>query len=135
MVGWFTLCCNFQRGGPAIFGLWQDEICSVWGKYGRGQDLLVCPILLLTLPFSGRSPDMTEILLTGLLSTNSINMWFHFPRKLTASNYFKNSIIVSNGLDPDQAQHHLVLLGLIWVQLTVCQGTSRQTVKIIPFIL
>ena len=32
----------------------------------------VYPILLFSLPLSGRSPDMTEILLTGTLSLNSI---------------------------------------------------------------
>ena len=50
---------------------------------------------------------MTEILLAGPLNTNSNNNQTLSP-KLTASNYFQNSIIVSNGLDPDQAQHHLV---------------------------
>ena len=33
----------------------------------------IYPILLFSLPLSGRSPDMTEILLTGTLSLNSIN--------------------------------------------------------------
>ena len=33
----------------------------------------VYPILLFSLPLSGRSPDMTEILLTRTLSLNSIN--------------------------------------------------------------
>ena len=35
-----------------------------------GLGLLVYHILLFSLPLSGRSPDMTEILLTGTLSFN-----------------------------------------------------------------
>ena len=38
-----------------------------------GWALLVYPILVFSLPLSGRSLDMTEILLTGTLSLSSIN--------------------------------------------------------------
>ena len=37
------------------------------------QGLLVYPIFLFALPLSGRSPDMTEILLTGTLSLSLIS--------------------------------------------------------------
>ena len=37
-------------------------------------DLFTNPILLFYLPLSERHPDMTEILLTGTLSLNSINL-------------------------------------------------------------
>ena len=41
---------------------------------GRNWVLLVYPFLLFSLTFSGRSRDMTEILLTGTLNLNSINI-------------------------------------------------------------
>ena len=38
-------------------------------------------------------------------------------------NFIKKILRVSNGLDPDQAQH---FVGLIWVQ-TVCKGYQQMT--------
>ena len=48
---------------------------NLGGELGR----LVYPIPLFSLPISGRSPDMIEILLTGTLNLNVINWWKTCP--------------------------------------------------------
>ena len=70
--------CDWRIKGNPVNELWvvysllhlserrpcqQDEIRFTWGKFGWG---------LLSFFFSLRSPDMTEILLTGTLSLNSL---------------------------------------------------------------
>ena len=49
------------------------KFASLAAKICLGQSILVGPILLFFLPASRRGPDMTGILLTGMLSLNSIN--------------------------------------------------------------
>ena len=44
-----------------------------------------------------------------------------FSKSTFSNNSFRNTIRVSNSLDPDQARCSVVLLGLIWVQI-VCIG-------------
>ena len=67
------LCC-FQRDllvGSMKFASFETNLGGGWG-------LLVYPILLFSLPLSGRSPDMTEILLTGTQRIKTYRM----PTKL-----------------------------------------------------
>ena len=49
------------------------KFASLEANLDGDPDLFAYPILLLSLPVSWRSPDMTEILLTGTFSLNSIN--------------------------------------------------------------
>ena len=75
---------------PVIWPVDRMKYALLKANLGGGQGLLVYPILLSFLPLSGRGPDMTEILLTGTLSINSIN--------LTRNNYgwiFNQSINIS----------------------------------------
>ena len=53
----------------AYMACWQDEICFIEAYLGGVSE----PFSLSHFPLSGRIPDMTEILLTGTLSFNSIN--------------------------------------------------------------
>ena len=46
-----------------------------------------------------------------------------FSKSTPSKNSFRNTIRVSNNLDPDQARH---FSGLIWVQ-TVCKGYQQMT--------
>ena len=49
------------------------KFASLAANLSLGQGLLVYPILLFFLPPSRRSPDMTEIFLSGMLNHNSTN--------------------------------------------------------------
>ena len=53
------------------------NFASLEANLGWGKGLLVYPILLFSLPLSGRSSGMTEILLTGTLSLNPIKRGIH----------------------------------------------------------
>ena len=53
----------------------------------------------------------------------SFDLCWIFLNQPFSKNSFRNTIRVSNSLDPDQARH---LSGLIWVQ-TVCKGYQRTT--------
>ena len=59
-----ALCCSLQRDGTVIFGLLAGLMLHM-ANLGGGQGLLVYAILILSLLPSGRSPNMTEIMLTG----------------------------------------------------------------------
>ena len=48
------------------------KFASLEANLGVGPGLLVYPNFLFSLPLSGRSPDVTEIMLTGTFSLNSI---------------------------------------------------------------
>ena len=52
---------------------WHDKFVTLEANLNGSRGLLVYPIPLFSLPFSGRSPesDITEILLTGTLNLNS----------------------------------------------------------------
>ena len=78
------LGCMGGRVVRSLLQLSERWPCHIWhvdrmkGKFAWGWGVLVYPILLCYLPLSGRSPAMTEILLTGTLSLNSmksINIW------------------------------------------------------------
>ena len=60
-----------------LLAIWSCHIWLVRIKFAAnlslGQGLLVYLILLFFLPPSRRSPDMTGILLTGMLNLNSTN--------------------------------------------------------------
>ena len=60
------MACHFGLVGRMI-------LASLEANLGGGWGLFVYPILLFSLLLSGRSPNMTEILLTGTLSLNSIS--------------------------------------------------------------
>ena len=60
----------FREMALSCLACWQDAICFTRGKFWWKSGLLVYPILLFSLPLFGRSPDMTEILLTETLSLN-----------------------------------------------------------------
>ena len=47
------------------------NFASLGANLRLGQGLIVYPILLFFLPFSRRSPDMTGIVLTGMLNLHS----------------------------------------------------------------
>ena len=68
---------NFHPCGamPSLLHLSERSPCHIWlgrmsfatleAKLDGCRGLLFCPILLFSLPHSGRRPDMAEILLTG----------------------------------------------------------------------
>ena len=116
---------KYTKGGRGVHSLLQLSVrwpCHIWlvGRiklaslkaiFGWGWGLLVYPILLFSLPLSGRCPDMTEILLTWTLSLNqSINAEYfyvlHFSPVfiLLTCNSCKHvlSIREESSVDPDQ---------------------------------
>ena len=56
-----------------IWLVFRIELAPLEANLSMGQGLLVYPILLFFLPPSRRSPDMTGVLLTGMLNINSTN--------------------------------------------------------------
>ena len=60
--------CHVWLVGRMKFALLEANLC-------KGPGLLVYPILLFSLPLSGGTVDMTEILLTGILSLNSVKLY------------------------------------------------------------
>ena len=77
-LGWYPY------GGLLSTAAFREMPCHIWlvdrmkfasleTNLGEGWGLLVYPNLPFCLPLSGRSPDITEMLLTGSLSLNSIN--------------------------------------------------------------
>ena len=77
VVGWCALCCIFQRDDPGIFVLMTGchllHLRQMFGGAFKSISFFFFP-----LPVSGRSPDMTEILLTGTLSLNSSKFYVLF---------------------------------------------------------
>ena len=73
------LCHSFQRNGPSIWHVGRMRFVShetnLVFLVGGGGGHLVYHILLSILPSPVRSPDMTEILFTGILSLNLINQF------------------------------------------------------------
>ena len=59
---------RFREMTLSYFDCWQDEFASLDANFGGGLGLLVYPILIFSRHLSGRSPDMTEILLTGTIN-------------------------------------------------------------------
>ena len=66
----------FSRRGPfgLLAGCTSLHLRQLWVGIGA---YLVYPILPFSLRLCGRSPDMTDILLTGTLSLNSINLYYN----------------------------------------------------------
>ena len=65
-----------ERWPCHIWPVGRMKFASLEANLGGGWGLRVFyPILLFSLPLSGKIPDMTEILLTGTLSLNSINQF------------------------------------------------------------
>ena len=73
VVGWYALRQLSERWPYHIWPGGKIKFTSLEANLGGGWGLLVYHILF-SLLLSGRSPDMVEILLTGILSLNSIKV-------------------------------------------------------------
>ena len=72
----------FREMALHIWLVGRMKFASIVANLGGSWGILVYPTLLFSLPLSGRSLNMTEILLIGTLSLNSINVCLKYgPRR------------------------------------------------------
>ena len=70
-----ALCSSFQRERKSCH-IWlggRINVASPEANLGGGQGIIAYPVFLFSHPLSGRSPDISEILLTRTLCLNSID--------------------------------------------------------------